>query len=186
MLQNDVIKCCKMMSSNVLLHSNNCCVVEPAICEDLDLHVTIFNKFVFSLDHKPKTWEEKFMLFAADLVNKGVQSSTLKSYIAALRTSLRTNGYKWTDDNFELQAIIKGCKMENDQLKVRLPIKNTLLEILLFELEWIYDTQPYLECLYKAIFALGYYGMMRVGELTKSPHVLLVKNGHSYSQMSRK
>ena len=25
-------------------HSNNCCVVhEPAICEDLDLHVAIFN-----------------------------------------------------------------------------------------------------------------------------------------------
>ena len=43
-IQNDVIKCCKMMSSNVvLLHSNNCCVVlEPAICEDLDLHVVIF------------------------------------------------------------------------------------------------------------------------------------------------
>ena len=34
----------KMMSSNVaLLHSNICCVVhEPAICEDLDLHVAIF------------------------------------------------------------------------------------------------------------------------------------------------
>ena len=43
MLQNDVIKCCKMMSSNVaLLHSNNCCVLEPAICEDLDLHIVIF------------------------------------------------------------------------------------------------------------------------------------------------
>ena len=43
MLQNDVIKYCKMMSSNVaLLHSNNCCVLEPAICEDLDLHVVIF------------------------------------------------------------------------------------------------------------------------------------------------
>ena len=43
-IQNDVMKCCKMMSSNVvLLHSNNCCVVlEPAICEDLDLHVAIF------------------------------------------------------------------------------------------------------------------------------------------------
>ena len=41
-IQNDVIKCCKMMSSNVaLLHSNNCCVLEPAICEDLDLHVII-------------------------------------------------------------------------------------------------------------------------------------------------
>ena len=36
-----------MMSSNVaLLHSNNCCVLEPAICEDLDLHVVIFNILV--------------------------------------------------------------------------------------------------------------------------------------------
>ena len=44
-IQNDVIKCCKMMSSNVaLLHSNNCCVLEPAIGEDLDLHVVIFFK----------------------------------------------------------------------------------------------------------------------------------------------
>ena len=43
-IQNDVIKCCKMMSSNVvLLHSNNCCVLQPAICEDLDLHVVIFS-----------------------------------------------------------------------------------------------------------------------------------------------
>ena len=43
-IQNDVIKCCKMMSSNVvLLHRNNCCVVlKPAICEYLDLHVAIF------------------------------------------------------------------------------------------------------------------------------------------------
>ena len=41
-IQNVVIKCCKMMSSNVaLLHSNNFCVLEPAICEDLDLHVVI-------------------------------------------------------------------------------------------------------------------------------------------------
>ena len=44
MLQKDVIKCCKIMSSNVvLLHSNNFRVVlELAIYEDLDLHVAIF------------------------------------------------------------------------------------------------------------------------------------------------
>ena len=49
MLQNDVIKCCKMISSNVaLLHSNNCCVVlKPAICEDLGLHITIFVSLVY-------------------------------------------------------------------------------------------------------------------------------------------
>ena len=50
LIQNDVIKCCKMMSSNVaLLHSNNCCVLEPAICEDLDLHVVIV--FTFPITH---------------------------------------------------------------------------------------------------------------------------------------
>ena len=48
---NDVIQMLQMMSSNVaLLHSNSCCVVlEPAICEDLDLHVAIFPLAVSSL-----------------------------------------------------------------------------------------------------------------------------------------
>ena len=30
--------------------------------------------------------------------------------------------------------------------------------------------------LYKAILVSGYYGLLRVGELTKSPHVILAKN----------
>ena len=41
-----------MMSSNVaLLHSNNCCVLEPAICEDLDLHVAIFSSVLVGTNH---------------------------------------------------------------------------------------------------------------------------------------
>ena len=41
--KSKMCKSFKMMSSNVaLLHSNNCCVLEPAICEDLDIHVVIF------------------------------------------------------------------------------------------------------------------------------------------------
>ena len=56
-IQNDVIKCCKMISSNVaLLHSNNCCVLEPAICEDLDLHVVFISVqlvfLTFNLGHQ--------------------------------------------------------------------------------------------------------------------------------------
>ena len=47
-----LITCCKMMSSNVtLLHSNNCRVVfyshEPAICDNLDLHVVIFSQRLY-------------------------------------------------------------------------------------------------------------------------------------------
>ena len=55
-IQNDVIKCCKMMSSNVvLLQSNNCCVVlEPAICEDLGLHVAIFYLLIYMASIYPE------------------------------------------------------------------------------------------------------------------------------------
>ena len=38
--------------------------------------------------------------------------------------------------------------------------------------------QPYLNILYKALFCAAYYGMLRVGELTKGPHVILAKNVH--------
>ena len=47
--------------------------------------------------------------------------------------------------------------------------------MLLFELERLFgvnNPQPYLEVMYKVLFSLAYYGMMRVGELTLSPHCL--------------
>ena len=39
------------------------------------------------------------------------------------------------------------------------------MEVLLFELERKFQSQPYLEALYKAMFILAYYGLMRVGEI---------------------
>lgn len=51
--------------------------------------------------------------------------------------------------------------------------------MILFEIGNMYGKQqPYLEYMYKALFAIGYYGMLRVGELTCSPHVLKAKNFH--------
>lgn len=38
--------------------------------------------------------------------------------------------------------------------------------------------QPYLAILYKAAFIMGYYGLLRIGELSQGPHVLLAKNVH--------
>ena len=44
-----------------------------------------FNKFVIKLDIKPQTWEEKVSLFLAQLVDSGAQSSTIKSYVSAIK-----------------------------------------------------------------------------------------------------
>ena len=46
----------------------------------------------------------------------------------------------------------------------------------MFELERIFNKQFYLESLYKAIFVLAYYGLMQIGELTQSNHVLKAKD----------
>ena len=60
-------------------------------------------------------------------------------------------------------------------VKVRLPIQKGLLEMMLFEIERIYNEQQpqfYLESLYQAVFCLAYYGMLRVGEISLSPHTI--------------
>ena len=140
------------------------------------------NKFVISLDtNEHMSWEQKTALFGAYLVDKGVQSSTLKSYFSAIKHILRLDGYEWNDNKALLSSLVKGCQLENDTLKIRLPIQKGLLEVLLFEIERRFcqnNQQPYLECMYRAMFCLAYYGMLRVGELTKSPHVVKACNIH--------
>ena len=141
------------------------------------------NKFVIKLDSKENlSWEDKTALFGAYLVEGGVQSSTLKSYFSAIKYILKQDGYAWSDEKALLSSLIRGCKMENDIFKTRLAISKGLLEMLLFELERKYSSlqnqQPYLECMYKAMFCLAYYGMLRVGELTKGPHTVRAKDIH--------
>ena len=141
------------------------------------------NKFVISLDSKEHlSWEQKTAMFGAYLVDTGVQSSTLKSYFSTIKFVLKQDGYDWDDNKVLLNSLIRGCKLENDRLKIRLPIQKGLLELLLFELERKFvnsdSPQPYLESMYKAMFCLAYYGTMRVGELTLGPHTVIAGNIH--------
>ena len=142
------------------------------------------NKFIISLDCKDNlSWEEKTALFGAYLVDKGVQSSTLKSYFSAIKHVLRLDGYMWNDKKMLLSSLVRGCRLENDRVKIRLPIQKGLLEMLLFELDRHFEgnnrnQQPYLKSLYQTLFSLAYYGMLRVGEVAYSPHTIKACNVH--------
>ena len=138
-----------------------------------------FNKFVIRLDKKPKTWEDRVTLFIGYKIQEGVKSSTIKSYVSAIKRMLIDNGYNWDDQKVLLGSLTKACKLVNDKVYTRLPIQCGLLELLLFEIKRKYPQQLYLRTLYQALFALAYYGMMRVGEVTKSDHVLKAKNIHA-------
>ena len=138
----------------------------------------LFNKFVIQLDIKPNNWEDRIALYGAYLVDTGHQSSTIKSYFSAIKSVLQDDGYAVDVDKVILNTLIRACRLVNDKVQTRLPIHLRLLEMLMFELEHKFATQPYLTCLYQTIFMLAYYGMFRIGELTLGSHTIKAKDIH--------
>ena len=140
-----------------------------------------FNKFVISLDVKPPTWKDRVTLFIGYKIDNGMQSSSVKSYLSAIKKLLIEDGCDWDDQKVLLGSLTSACKPINDRVYTRLPIQCSLLEMILFEVQRIYrdEGQQYLEILYLALFSLSYYGMMRVGELTCSDHVLKARDIHA-------
>ena len=90
-----------------------------------------------------------------------MKSMTAKTYLSAWR-------------GFNKFLLCLDYKPEHWEL----PAHINLLEILTFEFERMFKTQHYLEILYKTIFLIGYYGLLRIGEMTMSPHTLKAKNVH--------
>ena len=137
-----------------------------------------FNKFLMKLDKKPKFWEDRAMLFAASLIDQGIQSSTLKSYISAIKGLLIDDGYNWDDSKMLIRTLSRACRLTNDRITVQLPIKLGLLEIILFELKRLFHDRRYLALLYQTLFSVAYYGLFRVGELATGSHPIRAKDVH--------
>ena len=117
-------------------------------------------------------------MFCAYLIDRGHKSATTASYVSAIKAVLKDDGYDWCDGKILISALTRACKIQNDVVKRRLPIQKKLLEILLFEIKRINGDQQCLQVMYEAMLCLGYYGLMRVGELTDSPHVVKATNIH--------
>ena len=138
-----------------------------------------FNKFLIKLDRMPKTWEDRTCIYCTHLIcEKRLQSSTVRSYISAIKWVLRNDGYCWDDGKMLLNTLTKSCKVKNDRVKTRLPIQKGLLEMVLFEIRRKFCDQPYLEALYISAFLLAYYGLMRVGEIALSDHTVKAVDIH--------
>ena len=82
-------------------------------------------------------------------------------------------------DKFLLAALTRACKLKNDRVNTRLPIKKGMLKIILKEtLNLFLSQQPYLAHMYSALFATAYFGLLRVGEITAGLHPIMVKDVH--------
>ena len=139
----------------------------------------LFNRFIIRLDRRPPKWEDRAVLFCAYLVDSGYQSATVK-YISAIKATLRDDGYIWQEESMLISALTQACKVVNDRVSCRLTIQCGLMEMILFEIKRKFsnENQPYLETMYCALFALAYYGLMRISELVVGSHTIKAKNIH--------
>ena len=118
------------------------------------------------------------MLFVASLIDSGIQSATLKSYMSVIKGLLIDDNYPWDDSKMLIRTLSRACRVVNDRVMVRLPIEAGLLELILFEIKRLYHDQGYLLILYQTLFCVAYYGLFRVGELTTGDHPVHAKDVH--------
>ena len=88
----------------------------------------LLNKFIIRLDTIPETWRERLVLFVAYLVEEGKQSSTVKSYISAIKYILRIDHVELNDKIYKLSALTKACKLVNDAVKTKRPVSKRIVE----------------------------------------------------------
>ena len=136
--------------------------------------------FSIRLDVKPDNWEDRLVLFVGFLIEDGKKSSTIKSYISAIKSVLKKDGVEISENKYLLGSLTKACKYVNDQVYVRLPIQKGLLNLILKEIEQLFEerNQVYLKNLYLALFSTAYYGLFRIGEVAEGTHTIKARDVH--------
>ena len=97
-----------------------------------------------------------------------------------MRNVLAEDGVSLSKHNFVIHSLTRACRICNDKLVTRLPVHRDLVKMIIKQVHiWALDSgQLYLGKLYKAMIVSAYYGMLRIGEITRSPHCLLATNTH--------
>ena len=107
-----------------------------------------FEKFFLRLDIKPTSWEQRIVLFVGHLIETNHKSTTINSYISAIKAILWEDKIKVNQDRCLLKSLIRACRLKKDRMKTRIPIQKPLLSQILKQIAIIYHQQPYLTSLY--------------------------------------
>ena len=137
-----------------------------------------FSAFFFRLDEKPLSWENRLILFVEHLVESGRKSSTINSYISAIKAVLQKDRVRLREDRFLLNSLVKACRLKNDQIQTRIPIQRDLMEAIVRKLSEVLHDQPFLYLIYRALFCTAYHGLLRIGEVAESMHVIKARDVH--------
>ena len=87
-----------------------------------------FNDLIVALDSRPTSWEDKLVLFVAQLVVERRPEATIKLYVSAVKAILQEDGIEIDRNSVFLASLLKSCKYTTEPSNlIRLPIQLPLL-----------------------------------------------------------
>ena len=98
--------------------------------------------------------------------------------MSALKAILAELDVRINEDRFLLTSLTRACRINNDKVKIRHPIRKGLLALILHQISQIFSSQRYLILLYQAIFAAAYYGLLCISKVAKGPHTIKAHDVH--------
>jgi len=118
---------------------------------------------------------ESIPLYIAHLDLKNLQPSTIQSHLSAISFISQLNNIPDYTGSFKVEKMMKSLHKGSTTVDQRLPINQALLTDLILNLGSHCDSDY--ECaMYRAMYSLAYYAMLRAGECTQSKHVLHIHN----------
>ena len=75
----------------------------------------LFNKFFIRLDIMPNNWEDSLVLFTAFLIKNDLKSTSIRSYLSAIRGVLTENSIKINEDRLLLNSMTRAMQAEERQ-----------------------------------------------------------------------
>ena len=106
------------------------------------------------------------------LIQNKKKSTTIRSYISAIRTILKEDKICLNEDSFQLNALMRACKFTVERITTHLPIHKDILKVIIKHVRLHFRDQPYLSLLCQTIFVTAYFGLFQIGELTTGDHTV--------------
>ena len=94
-----------------------------------------FNNFIIKLDIKPNNWEDRLVLYVAYLIQGNRKSTTIHSYISAIKAVLFNGGVEISEDSALLETLTRACRLHKDKVNTKLIIKRSLIQMMLKKLD---------------------------------------------------
>ena len=124
----------------------------------------------------------KIMLYIGFLSNRPVAPATMSTYISAIGYVHRIRGHYDPTSHPAVQKMLAATHKLNPRVDTRLPITIIILKRLVSALN---DTvsNPYIRLLFHAMYIIAFFGLMRVGEITRAKNGVVALYLHQVQVM---